>query len=732
MPGLLGTRQLLCCLGGTDEEGQYHGDVAIFDVDAKSWLPLRAEQSSDVQAEEMADAIMADRQEQSSVIVQDVTPRIHHTATVVETDLGPMLFVVGGYSHANGITRVMGTLQILDLRSLRWSPRFELPQRYGHAAVLVQRQLLIVGGRDELGADVSSCESLRIDVDKVMRQWCRFDASGGRDTASLTEETYCEPMGQHGEPPEEAYHGHAYAVNLRDENALFVGRSASGLDLIHLFNPRTDLWVPIDDFGTSGEINASEFHFSDNDGIVAICRIDHGGSDTDDRPRAAIRTPIMADIVLDSGSGIPSSSVARDYEALLGSPTFSKERRTACIIVPTDFVLQSTWPDAAAVHVHKLILLSRLPHFSSLLSSDMEEALLGIAKIDEPYEVVYALAAYLYTDRLPSYLISRSHSVLSSVYISSEDRPNEPQHPIYRTALRLLHLSNLYTLPHLFHLTAEVLLDNLSTQTAPYIFSAAALLASVGPDGEGLSRVSQTSLPPSPLSRDSPSKDRGVAQIFLNDVVEWCSRRAALVLASFDEVDKHQSPSESGQSEEEESVNDDYDSEFIEPWARQAFMEEPRIAASLTSSSSVTFSATASKQQLPRPSIVLSPSQTSSFTSCPSTPRSPSDNAAPSSSFSPFLAHVSAKLQLQADYSINRRRSSGSLTPTSTAAARRKNSPRTGAGTTAAQRHLLFGARSGRVTPSLGDLVGGRLSPSNATGRFEAKDLALDHAPLAF
>ncbi|PWN89402.1 hypothetical protein FA10DRAFT_267972 [Acaromyces ingoldii] len=681
LEGTLGKRHFLCCLGGTDESGRYRGEVDIFDVDAQTWLPLRAGFRATDAGEDFASL------NEGIIDVKDIAPRIHHTATVVETDQGPMLFVVGGYSHANGITRVMGTLQILDLRLLRWSPRFELPQRYGHAAVLVKRQLLIVGGRDELGADVTPSESLSIAVDKVMLQWRRHDASGGLDTASIEDETYCESLGQHGQPPEDAYHGQLFAVKAREEAALIVGRSASGSDLAHLYSPQAGAWIQLDD-DQPGTVGACEFLVSTTSLVVAICRLDDGDLGAVDR--AAVRSPIQADLSV-AFDGAVSSTVARDYEALLGSPAFCKDGRSPYTILPSDFVLQSTWPQAAPVHVHKLILLSRLPHFSSLLNSAMEEALLGIAKVDEPYEVVYALAAYLYTDRLPSYLTRQPLSTLSSLYSLAEESGSGPHLPSWHTALRLLHLSNLYTLPHLFQLTADVLLDNLTTHTAPYLFSAAALLSSVGPDGEGLARFS----PSSSSSRCSP-KGKGVAQRFLNDIVEWCAKRAILVLGRFEEIESQQHRSEHAEDDEQRDEEDD--AEYLEPWARRAFIEDPRIAASLPS---------ASKLQQGLPSIVVSPDQTSS---APSTPRSGDG------SFSPFLAHVSAKLQLQADSS---RRASVCLTPTKKKAF-------------ASAAHLPLGARSGRVTPSLGDLVGGRLSPSNASGRFVVKDLALDHLPLAF
>ncbi|KAF8342910.1 uncharacterized protein EI90DRAFT_802652 [Cantharellus anzutake] len=91
-----------------------------------------------------------------SPFVVTPTPRSYHTATFVNVDNEPYLFVVGGIHHTRGNegrTYVLSDLNILNLRRLEWSS-LPLVSRYHHSAVLLpgsSPRILVIGGRDSRG-----------------------------------------------------------------------------------------------------------------------------------------------------------------------------------------------------------------------------------------------------------------------------------------------------------------------------------------------------------------------------------------------------------------------------------------------------------------------------------------------------------------------------------------------------------------------------------------------------
>ncbi|KAI9682340.1 MAG: hypothetical protein M1817_000394 [Caeruleum heppii] len=106
------------------------------------------------------------------------------------------------------------------------------------------------------------------------------------------------------------------------------------------------------------------------------------------------------------------------------------------------------------IHVHKLILLARWPHFSRLYSSQMAEFHTKKMHIPEPYSVVRAFLYYLYTDSIA-------------------------QHPSYCESLTqvagLLVMANIYDMPRLRLLCVNRLHKELDVEHAAVIWERAGM-----------------------------------------------------------------------------------------------------------------------------------------------------------------------------------------------------------------------------------------------------------------
>jgi hypothetical protein len=129
-----------------------------------------------------------------------------------------------------------------------------------------------------------------------------------------------------------------------------------------------------------------------------------------------------------------------------------------------------TWlsPDAPTsqpIHVHRLILQARWPHFARLWNSQMAEFHTKKMHIPEPYNVVKAFLFYLYTDRIdPSSPPSDG---------AMEGSPAPTAH--LSDVAGLLVMSNIYNIPHLRLLCVNRLSKELDVDHACIIWFCASL-----------------------------------------------------------------------------------------------------------------------------------------------------------------------------------------------------------------------------------------------------------------
>ena len=137
----------------------------------------------------------------------------------------------------------------------------------------------------------------------------------------------------------------------------------------------------------------------------------------------------------------PESGSGTDFVITALSRDFDEEEIMGSALIHANDAVDGdhTWlspdtPTSPPIHVHKLILQARWPHFARLWSSQMAEFQTRKMHIPEPYSVVKAFLYYLYTDRIDP---------------SSDDIGEDTATADLADVAGLLVMSNIYNIPHL-------------------------------------------------------------------------------------------------------------------------------------------------------------------------------------------------------------------------------------------------------------------------------------------
>lgn len=115
--------------------------------------------------------------------------------------------------------------------------------------------------------------------------------------------------------------------------------------------------------------------------------------------------------------------------------------------------LSADTPTSTPIHVHKLILQARWPHFARLYNAQMAEFHTKKMHIPEPYSVVKAFLLYLYTDNI--------HGTVETDSDATTDLSD---------VAGLLVMSNIYNIPHLRLLCVNRLAKELDVEHACVIW----------------------------------------------------------------------------------------------------------------------------------------------------------------------------------------------------------------------------------------------------------------------
>lgn len=116
---------------------------------------------------------------------------------------------------------------------------------------------------------------------------------------------------------------------------------------------------------------------------------------------------------------------------------------------------------SSPIHVHRLILSARWPHFSRLYNAQMSEFHTRRMHIPEPYPAVKAFLYYLYTDSI------------SSPPSASGENGSLAAGPTLEDVADMLVMSNIYDMPRLRHLCVNRLVRDLDVLHAALIFDRA-------------------------------------------------------------------------------------------------------------------------------------------------------------------------------------------------------------------------------------------------------------------
>ncbi|KAK0748088.1 hypothetical protein B0T21DRAFT_380001 [Apiosordaria backusii] len=161
-----------------------------------------------------------------------------------------------------------------------------------------------------------------------------------------------------------------------------------------------------------------------------------------------------------SGTDFIVTALSRDFdeEEVMGSALVHAQ-----VDSTGDSDADQTWlspdtPTSPPIHVHRLILQARWPHFARLWSSQMAEFHTKKMHIPEPYSVVKAFLYYLYTDRIDP----------------PDQHGNETTADLADVA-GLLVMSNIYNIPHLRLLCVNRLSKELDVDHACIIWYCAGL-----------------------------------------------------------------------------------------------------------------------------------------------------------------------------------------------------------------------------------------------------------------
>jgi hypothetical protein len=157
-----------------------------------------------------------------------------------------------------------------------------------------------------------------------------------------------------------------------------------------------------------------------------------------------------------SGTDFIVTALSRDYDEdeVMGSALMHAGESDES----SETWLSPDAPTSPPIHVHRLILQARWPHFARLWASQMAEFHTKKMHIPEPYSVVKAFLYYLYTDRIDP---------------TDDDAHNAMA--VLSDVAGLLVMSNIYNIPHLRLLCVNRLSKELDVDHACIIWYCAGL-----------------------------------------------------------------------------------------------------------------------------------------------------------------------------------------------------------------------------------------------------------------
>ncbi|KAI8394338.1 uncharacterized protein BYT42DRAFT_467647, partial [Radiomyces spectabilis] len=296
-----------------------------------------------------------------------VSARYLHSAVV----FNDKLFIYGGFAKSSDCTYVLDELNVLDLKSMRWSKYHEVPPRYNHSATLVGHKMYIYAGKDEHGNTVSDLFAVNLLSEPYT---LHLVLSGSQSSINakmilLKSQHFCDTAC-----------GKLLVFGRYLAKGLIAGSNAEStyslwmLDLDTLKWKRQECDAQFDTGGWNYFTIISDETYSSVDGKDIELAYGY------------VRDALMIDGESLGLYDVPCGRRMSEFSHLLNNPEFSDFE-----IIPAD---------GRPIYVHQVILISRWAHFRNMYQSGMLEVMERCMKLPESFDVVIAFLRYLYTDQL--------------------------------------------------------------------------------------------------------------------------------------------------------------------------------------------------------------------------------------------------------------------------------------------------------------------------------------------
>ncbi|KAF8983626.1 hypothetical protein BGZ46_009888 [Entomortierella lignicola] len=352
-------KQNIIIFGGSNEFYEYRDDVIVFSLQTKTWS--RPE------------------------IRGEVPARYLHSATVYKNKM----YVYGGFAKNSKCTYVLEELRILNLETWTWSEACSVPARYNHSASLVGNKLWIYAGKDETGSNVSDLHS----IDLITLRVLPHTGITGK-VVLLKSQHFSEAIGNQlivfGKYPNESTGTSPYGLWMMDLDQLEWRKLDIDRSLEDgVWNYFTIVTKRSQNHRHDGSLLSSDdlAQHNDSDDINSAPNLIFLGNTEKDRPAPYdhFRDVLSINVEYLGIFQIPTSKLQSQMSLMLNNEEFSD-----FTIIPQD--------GTRKIHVHRMILSSRWPHFRNMHASGMIESTRATMVLPEPYPVVYAFLLFLYTD----------------------------------------------------------------------------------------------------------------------------------------------------------------------------------------------------------------------------------------------------------------------------------------------------------------------------------------------
>ncbi|KAF8929980.1 hypothetical protein CPC16_009127 [Podila verticillata] len=411
--------QYIIIFGGSNEYLEYRDDVIVFSLKTKVWS------RPDIKGE--------------------VPARYLHSATVYKNKM----YVYGGFAKDSKRTYVLEEMRMLNLETWTWSEAYQVPARYNHSASLIGNKLWIYAGKDEAGQTVSDLHSIDLDTLKVLPH---IGITG--KVVLLKSQHFSESIGNQlivfGKYLNEFTGTSLYGLWIMDLEQLEWRK----LDIDHCLEDGVwNYFTVVSKHQRSIEYGTDDCFIDTSDdrddGGSAPSLIFLGNTEKErPQPYDHFRDVLSINIEFLGVFQIPPSTLQSHMSLMLNNEEFS------------DFCIISK--GSQKIHVHRMVLSSRWPHFRNMHASGMIESTRGSIVLPEPYPVVFAFLKFLYTDSVDTKL---DYSIVCEVMI----------------------MANMYLLERLKKLCASILhKHHLHIDTCVRIFQAACVSQE-----HGLKKLSQ-------------------------------------------------------------------------------------------------------------------------------------------------------------------------------------------------------------------------------------------------